>query len=83
VVARFDLAWLDVRIAAEFESYKHHYGRQAWRRAQGRSRLRARTQWNPVAGDLWLVLDFTDDDLARGPSACDHLVRASRARKYA
>lgn len=55
LVARFDLSLPPARIAFEFESYRHHYGRQAWRRDVGRN--------NHAAAHGWLVFRVTEDDL--------------------
>lgn len=59
LVARFDLADPVARVAVEFDSYRHHFGRQAWRRDQGRH--------NRATALGWLVFHATEDDL-RGPA---------------
>lgn len=58
-VARFDLALPEARIAFEFESYRHHFGRQAWRRDIGRN--------NGAAAEGWIV--FRADRLTRTAAA--------------
>jgi len=72
-VARFDLALPDARIAFEYDSYRHHFGRRAWRNDVGR--------YNRAAAEGWLVFVFTADDLADPsyPLAASAL-RAYRAR---
>ncbi|MDQ4097624.1 MAG: hypothetical protein M3144_07135, partial [Actinomycetota bacterium] len=55
VIARFDLAWPEARIAVEFQSYRHHFGRRAWRRDAGRT--------NEAAAWGWRVFMATDEDL--------------------
>jgi len=71
LVARFDLADPSARVAVEFDSYRHHFGRQAWRRDQSRH--------NRATSLGWLVFHVTEDDLS-GPAA-EILVQAvARAR---
>ena len=60
LVARFDLADPGARVAVEFDSYRHHFGRQAWRRDQARH--------NRATALGWLVFHATEHDL-RGPPA--------------
>ncbi len=60
LVARFDLADPVARVAIEFDSYRHHFGRQAWRNDQSRH------NWATSLG--WLVFHVTEDDLS-GPAA--------------
>lgn len=62
-VARFDLAWPDTRIAVEFQSYRHHFGRYAWRRDAGRA--------NRAVAAGWRVFMATDEDVRDG---CRRLV---------
>jgi len=73
LVARFDLADPAARVAVEFDSYRHHFGRQAWRRDQGRH--------NRATALGWLVFHATEDDL-RGPArdALCQAVGAARVR---
>jgi very-short-patch-repair endonuclease len=59
LVARFDLADPPARVAVELDSYRHHSGRQAWRRDQGRH--------NRATALGWLVFYATEDDL-HGPA---------------
>lgn len=68
VVARFDLAWPDVRIAVEYMSYRHHFGRRAWRADAGRS--------NAALADDWLVF-------AGSPEAVELIARAFSLRRAA
>lgn len=72
VLARFDLAYPDCRIAAEFDSYRHHFGRQAWYRDQGRN--------NRVAALDWLVFPMTESDL-RDPTRAAALEVAEAHRR--
>jgi hypothetical protein len=58
LVARFDLAWPEARIAVEFQSYRHHFGRRAWRRDAGRA--------NGAAAQGWRVFMATEEDLREG-----------------
>ncbi len=53
-VARFDCAYPDKRIAGEYDSYRHHYGRQAWRKDQARH--------NRATALGWLVFHITEAD---------------------
>jgi hypothetical protein len=55
LVARFDLAYPAARIGIEFQSYRHHFGRQAWRRDQVRA--------NQAAAHGWLVFAVTEDEV--------------------
>lgn len=55
-LARFDLAYPDLRIAVEYDSYRHHFGRQAWRRDQVRH--------NGATAEGWLVFHVSDDDVS-------------------
>lgn len=41
----FDLAYPDVKIAIEFDSYRHHYGRAAWRTDRARHNRAAAVGW--------------------------------------
>lgn len=54
-VARFDLAWPEWRLGVEFQSWKHHHGRRAWRRDQARA--------NRAVAQGWRVLAATEDDV--------------------
>ncbi|MDQ4132611.1 MAG: type IV toxin-antitoxin system AbiEi family antitoxin domain-containing protein [Actinomycetota bacterium] len=54
-IARFDCAYPPGRIAAEYNSYQHHHGRQAWDRDQTRD--------NRATAHDWLIFGFTDADL--------------------
>ncbi len=54
LIARFDLAYPDARIGVEFDSYRHHFGRQAWRRDQSRH--------NRATAAGWLVIHLTEHD---------------------
>lgn len=69
VVARFDLAWPDVRIAAEYQSYRHHYGRTAWRRDAGRANL--------AMAEGWLVFSVTQH------AGVEEIARAFASRRAA
>jgi hypothetical protein len=55
VVARFDLAWPAWRVAVEFASYRHHFGRQAWRHDASRA--------NRATAQGWRILTATDLDV--------------------
>jgi very-short-patch-repair endonuclease len=57
-VARFDLAWPTWRIAGEFQSYRHHSGRRAWRRDAARA--------NRAAAAGWRIIAITEDDVTDG-----------------
>lgn len=63
---RFDLAYPDQRIAVEFDSYRHHYGRQSWRRDTARH--------NGATAAGWLVFHLTEGD------GVEAVVQAYRAR---
>ena len=66
VIARFDLAWPDKRVAIEFESYEHHFGRQPWRRDKIRR--------NRATAHDWLVFFATEDQLGAGlDELCDEI----------
>lgn len=52
LVARFDLAYPNQRIGIEYDSYRHHHGRQAWRKD------RARHNRSTALG--WLVFHVVD-----------------------
>ncbi|HEX6596289.1 MAG TPA: type IV toxin-antitoxin system AbiEi family antitoxin domain-containing protein [Acidimicrobiales bacterium] len=58
VVARFDLAWPAWRVAVEFASYRHHFGRQAWRHDASRA--------NRATSRGWRILTATDLDVDEG-----------------
>ncbi|HEX6596168.1 MAG TPA: hypothetical protein VF045_04485 [Acidimicrobiales bacterium] len=66
---RFDLAYPDVLIAVEFDSYRHHFGRQSWRRDTARH--------NQATASGWLVFHLTEDDGVAG------VVTAYRVRSAA
>jgi very-short-patch-repair endonuclease len=51
---RFDLAYPALRIAVEFDSYRHHYGRRSWRRDRSRH--------NRAAAAGWLVFHLTEGE---------------------
>ncbi|MFP5316848.1 MAG: type IV toxin-antitoxin system AbiEi family antitoxin domain-containing protein [Acidimicrobiia bacterium] len=51
---RFDLAYPRVRIAVEFDSYRHHYGRRSWRRDRSRH--------NRATAAGWLVFHLTEGE---------------------
>lgn len=51
---RFDFAYPDVRIAVEYDSYRHHYGKRAWRRDQ--------TRHNRATALGWLVFHLTEGE---------------------
>ena len=61
VIARPDLAYPDLRIAIEADSYRWHGGRSAWERDLAR-----RTK---LAAGGWLVLHFSWRDLTERPAA--------------
>ena len=75
VVARFDLAWPGDRVAVEFQSYRHHSGRQAWRRDQ------VRTNAANAAG--WRVLAATANELGDGAAVFCATVAAALGRSEA
>lgn len=66
---RFDLAYPDVRIAVEYDSYRHHYGKQAWRRDQARH--------NRATALGWPVFHLTEGD------GVEAVVQAYRQRRAA
>jgi hypothetical protein len=55
-----DFGWRPLKIAVEFQSCRHHFGRQAWRRDVGRL--------NRAAADGWLVFLATEEDIVDGGS---------------
>jgi len=72
LVAPFDLADPVARVAVEYDSYRHHFGREAWQRDQARH--------NRATSLGWLVFHVTQHDLS-GPAA-DALSQAvDRARR--
>ena len=71
LLARFDLAWPDAQIAVEFQSYRHHFGRQAWRRDVARA--------NRVTAAGWIVLMATEDDVRDGVRALVANIRRAGA----
>lgn len=71
VIARFDYAWPSVRVAAEFQSYQHHFGRQAWRRDAARS--------NGAAAHGWRVFMITESDVADGCRGVARDIASARA----
>ena len=58
LVARFDLAYPSARIGVEFQSYRHHFGRQAWRRDQTRA--------NAATAHGWLLFAVTEEEVRCG-----------------
>jgi len=74
LVARFDLADPMARVAVEFDSYRHHFGRQAWGRDQARH--------NRATSLGWLVFHATEHDLS-GRAAEDLAQAVDRARARA
>lgn len=58
LLARFDLAWPDAQVAVEFQSYRHHFGRQAWRRDVARA--------NRAMAAGWIVFMATEEDVRDG-----------------
>jgi len=72
VVARFDLAYPALRIGVEYDSYRHHAGRQAWRADRSRH--------NRATALGWSVLHVTDDDVAAVVAAhAQHRLRHRRS----
>lgn len=71
LVARFDLADPAARVAVEYESYRHHFGRQAWRQDQARH--------NRATALGWLVFRATEHELS-GPAAVAFSQAVHRAR---
>ena len=51
---RFDLAYPAARIAVEFDSYRHHYGRRSWRSDRSRH--------NRASAAGWLVFHLTEGE---------------------
>ena len=70
LLARFDLAYPSARIGIEFQSYRHHFGRQAWRRDQVRA--------NSAMAQGWLVFAVTEDEVRCGSLAA--VICAYRSR---
>ena len=60
LVARFDLADPAALVAVEFDSYRHHFGRQAWSRDHSRH--------NQATSLGWLVFHATEHDLSGAPA---------------
>lgn len=71
LLARFDLAWPEWRVAVEFASYRHHFGRQAWRHDASRA--------NSATASGWRVLTATDLDMDDGCRALASDVGGARA----
>lgn len=71
LVARFDLADPVAWVALEYESYRHHFGRQPWQRDQSRH--------NRATALGWLVFHATEHDLS-GPAAKTLRRNVNRAR---
>lgn len=71
LLARFDLAWPDWRVAVEFASYRHHFGRRAWRSDTARA--------NRATAHGWRVLTATDLDLGDACRSLASGVGAARA----
>lgn len=71
VVARFDLAWPAWKVAVEFASYRHHFGRQAWRHDAARA--------NRAAAQGWRILTATELDVDDGCRALASDVGRARA----
>ena len=71
VVARFDLAWPAWRVAVEFASYRHHFGRQAWRHDAARA--------NRAAAHGWRILTATERDVDDGCRGLASDVAGARA----
>lgn len=53
-VARFDCSYPDRLIAAEYDSYRHHFGRQAWRKD--------RVRHNQATAMGWRVFHLTEQE---------------------
>ena len=66
-LAEVDLAWPAAKVAVEFDSYRYHHGRAAWRRDQVRR--------NRLTALGWLVIAATEQEL--GPRLPD-LIRSIR-----
>lgn len=52
------MAWPQWRILGEFQSYRHHFGRQSWRRDASRA--------NGAAAAGWRVFAITEEDVRDG-----------------
>lgn len=70
-VARLDLAWPAWRIAVEFASYRHHFGRQAWRHDAARA--------NRATAEGWRILTATERDTDDGCRALASDLAGARA----
>lgn len=70
-VARFDLAWPAWRVAVEFASYRHHFGRQAWRHDAARA--------NRATAEGWRILNATEQDVDDGCRGLASDVAGARA----
>ena len=71
LLARFDLAYPELRLAVEYDSYRHHFGHQAWRHDHARH--------NSATALDWLVLHVVDSDVAAVVDAYAIRVAAARA----
>jgi very-short-patch-repair endonuclease len=69
--AYLDLAWPEVRLGVEAQSYRHHAGRVAWSRDQTRTAV--------LVSMGWRILPVTWEDLVRSPEAVVATLRRARA----
>lgn len=67
VVARVDLAYPEIRLAIEADSYRYHGGSADWRRDLARR--------NELTGLGWRVIHVTWDDVTRRPATVIRQVR--------
>ncbi|MFN2525940.1 MAG: DUF559 domain-containing protein [Actinomycetota bacterium] len=63
-VGRIDFAWPEAKVAVEADSWKHHFGRQAWERDQAKN--------NFLQEHGWIILRFTWEQLTQRP---DEVIR--------
>jgi very-short-patch-repair endonuclease len=69
--AFLDLAWPDIRLALEANSYRHHAGRLAWSKDNTRN--------NAVIALGWRIIPVTWEDLVSSPADLIALLRRARA----
>ena len=74
-VARLDLAWPAHRVGLEYDSYRHHSSRGAWRHDQVRG--------NRAAALGWLILRATADDVrASAVAVAERVGQALQLRRF-
>ncbi len=71
LVARVDLAYIDLKIAIEYDSYAHHVGNEALVRDSARR--------NAVVARGWLPITATANDLRNGGHRLAVDVRRARS----